>query len=263
MPASPKMSNLTAAALTGLALTLLLAGCGASPTAVKPGATKPDTPALQPIAPPDGADPEAKEALKALREAVPVISTISAKQHGWQYLPDGTFDFCNADIALRRSTKAEPFTLAAYVYNARDKRVERTKMVFDGKSTIRLKTYFLGFLAVKATLAYNDSRLVDPYKRTYRDVSLDQMLSVVMHPEAKTRKMGTFLLRGERLTLVEVRSPAMWKDVGKEIFGLSEKNGMPVYRDTYLKSGKLFRHFDIEGLRLNPKLPSSSFDVDG
>lgn len=262
MPASPKKSLLTATALTGLALTYLLSGCGASPAGVKPAPTKPDTPVLQPVAPPDATDPEAKEALKALREAVPVVNTIAGKQHSWQYLPDNTFDYCKADIALKRSAKTEPFTLAAYVFDAKDKRVERTKMVFDGKSSIRLKTYFLGFLAVKATIAYNDPRIVDPYKRTFRDTSLDQMLAVVMHPDAKTRKMGTFMLRGERLTLVEVKSPAMWKDVSKEIFGLSEKNGMPIYRDTYLKSGKLFRHFDIEGLKLNPKLAPSNFDVD-
>lgn len=260
MPASPTKAILSVAVLSGLALSSVLVGCGASPAGVKPGPTKPDTPVLQPIAPPDGSDPEGKEALKALREAVPVVNTISGKQHSWQYLPDGKFDYCKADIALRRTGRSEPFTLAAYVFDAKDERVKRTKMVFDGKSSIRLKTYFLGFLAVKATLAYDDPRLVDPYKRTFRDTSLDQMLAVVMHPEARTRKMGTFMLRGERLTLVEIQSPAMWKDVSKEVFGLSERNGMPIYRDTYLKSGKLFRHFDIENLKLNPRLSPRIFD---
>lgn len=260
MPASSKKSTLTAVLLASVALSTVLPGCGASPTGVKPRPTKPDTPVLQPIAPPDASDPEAKEALKALRDAVPVVNTISGKQHSWQYLPDGKFDYCKADIALRRRNQAEPFTLAAYVFDAKDDRVKRTKMVFDGKSSIRLKTYFLGFLAVKATIAYNDPRIVDPYKRTFRDTSLDQMLAVVTHPEARTRKMGTFMLRGERLTLVEVKSPAMWKDVSREVFGLSEKNGMPVYRDTYLKSGKLFRHFDIENLKLNPRVSPATFD---
>ncbi len=251
------------ASLIGLAAIMGSVGCGSAPTSVKPKDPANQQPILQPIAPPTGDDLDGKKALEALKQAVPTTTTIGGKSHSWTVQPDGSRDFCHATMSLKRSSIREPFILAAYVTEAKDKRVERTKMVYDGRESIRLKTYFLGFLAVKVTLPYNDSRLIDLYKRTFKDTRIEQMLDVVMHPGAKTKKIGTFELRGERLDLVEIVSPAMWKDVSKEVFGLSQKNGMPIYRDTYNKSGKLFRHFDIEGLRLNPKFPPGEFSVDG
>jgi len=251
------------ASLAGLAVILgTVVGCGSSPTAVKPKQDIPQQPILQPIAPPSGDDLDGKKSLDALRKAVPSTMAVGGKTHSWQINPDGARDYSSSTMALKRPNNREPFQMAAYVVEAKDKRVERTKALYDGRETVRLKTYFLGFLAVKVTLAYNDSRLVDPYKRTFKDTKLEQMVDVILHPEAKTRKIGTFDLRGERLDLVEVVSPAMWKDVSKEVFGLSQKNGMPIYRDTYNKSGKLFRHFDIEGLRMNPAFPPAEFSLD-
>jgi len=248
------------AGLSGLTLALLLGGCGAAPTAVVP---KSETPVLKPIAPPAADDQDGQKVLTTLKTQAPSVLTLAAKSHSWQILPDGTKDYNAADMWIRRPNSRTPFELAAYISQARDKRVERTKMVFDGVRNVKLKTYFLGFLAVRVTLPVDDSRIVDKYHRSLKDTSLDQMLNVVLDPGARTRKIGTFELRGERLQLVEVRSPTSWPDVSKEIYGMSEKTGMPIYRDSYNKAGKVFRHFDVEGLRIGVHFAPGDFSTDG
>jgi hypothetical protein len=254
--------RLVSAALA-LVVAIAATGCGSAPTgAKKPTDGLPEQPVLKPIAPPSSDDLDDKKAIEFLKEQAPTVNTLKARAHTWQKVPDGTLDYCNSDYFVKRSGPNDPYQFAAYVHDAKDKRTIKTKLIFDGRSTIRLRTFFLGFVAVKATLPVNDSRLVDPYGRTMKDSSLDQMLGVLLHPEAKTKKVGAFSLRGEGLQLIEIQSPNMWKDVSKEIFGISDRTGMPIYRDTYNKAGKVFKHMDIENLQVRVKFSGSEFTLD-
>lgn len=243
------------------ALLLGLTGCGSASTTVAPPKGE-ETPVLKPVTPPDQGDPEGKEIIARFKAKVPLTKTVTGTGHSWQVNPDGERDYCVSRMSLKHGSVNEPFTMAAKVTEAKDKKVVGTKVIYNGRDQIRIKTFVFGFLAVKATIAVDDPRIVDKYKRSFKDTSLDQWLAVLNDPNAKTKVIGGFSLRGEPLDLLEVKSKVSWKDVSKEIFGVSKRSDMPIYRDSYNLAGKVFKHIDMEGLKTNVSFGSSEFELD-
>lgn len=237
------------------ALTLVLAACGAQPAAL------PKLPPVKPIGPaptlpaPDQAT--VKALLARVQAAADGTRNFTATAYTKMRTPKGTTDHNLAKISWRR-----PGTMSATVLDAGIAKKKSTKLIFDGKREVRVRTYFFGFIPLKITLDVEDARLVDGYKRSLRDTSTERLLETLLHPQAEVRPLGEGVSAGEPIDLVEVRSPLRWKGVEKDVFGISRRISLPVMRDAYDGAGRVMFHLEMREMKPNVTIPSSEWTVE-
>jgi hypothetical protein len=235
---------------------LLLAACGkATPT------TPASLPPVQPIGVTPSAAPADDAALKALlarvQAAADATRNFSATAYTKMRTPTGGTDHNLAKIHWKR-----PGTMAATVLDAGVAKKKSTKLVFDGKHEVRVRTYFFGFIPLKITLDVEDPRLVDGYKRSLRDTSTERLLETLLHPQAEARLLGAGVSHGEDVDYVEVRSPLRWKGVDKDVFGISRRISLPVMRDAIDGAGRVIFHLEMREMTPNTTIPASEWTVD-
>lgn len=237
------------------ALTALLAACGATPTPT------PKPPAIRPVAPaPTLAAPDqaaVRELLARVQAAADGVRNFTATAYTKMRTPKGGIDHNLAKICWRRSGH-----MAATVLDAGIAKKKSTKLIFDGKHEVRVRTYFFGILPLKLTLDVEDPRLVDGYERSLRDTSTERLLETLLHPQAVVRPLGEAISHGEPVDLVEVRSPLRWKGVEKDVFGISRRISLPVMRDAYDAAGRVVFHMEMRDMKPNVTIPASEWTVD-
>lgn len=237
------------------ALALMLAACGTKPAAL------PELPAVRPLGPAPALPAPDQEATRALLARVQAASdgtrNFSATAYTKMRTPAGGTDHNLAKIAWRR-----PGYMSATVLDAGIAKKKSTKLIFDGKHEVRVRTYFFGFIPLKITLDVEDPRLVDGYKRSLRDTSTERLLETLLHPEAEVRPLGEAVSAGEPVDLVEVRSPLHWKGVDKDVFGISRRISLPVMRDAYDGNGRVIFHLEMRNMRTNVTIPAAEWTVD-
>lgn len=236
------------------ALALSVAACGATDVPLAPDFPEP-VPSDQPPTAPTDAD--TRTILATVAQAVAQTRTWRATAHSEVIGPDGSRDFNVSRITYQR-----PGMAAATILDAREKRKIGTRLVFDGAKSVALKTYFFGFLPIKVTLDVNDGRLLDSYKRSLKDTSTEQFVGVLLHPEAQVKRIGRYMMDGEPVELMDVRSPASWKELSREVIGVSHRLLIPVYRDCYdAKNTRIF-HLELKGMRTNFPVTKKDFSLD-
>lgn len=255
--AGRKGTQLTRAAL--IACALVLAACGAKPAGL------PKLPPVAPIVPvtPTGSAtaPGVDDAVAAMRARVQAaterVTNFQATAHTKMRAPSGSTAFNTAKVFWRRTG-----TMAATVVAAESEKKVGTKLIFDGKSSVKVRTYFFGFIPLKITLDVEDSRLVDGYKRSLKDTSTERLLETLLHPQAQIISLGDAMAVGEAVELYEVRSPLRWKGMEKDIFGVSKRLDLPIIRDAYDGAGKLLFHMEMRQMRTNVTIPAVEWTLD-
>lgn len=243
--------------LTGavLAFGVLVAGCGLT---VPTGEELPDpVPTLEPVAPPNPVADDARAIVERVRERSNATRNWAAVAHTEVIGPNGKRDYNVSRMAFKR-----PGTTAACLMDAANKKKTGTKLVFDGEREVAIKTFFFGILPIRITLPVTDDRLLDAYKRSLRDTHANQFMAVILHPQAEVRRLGTFSMKGEALDLLEFRSPASWKDLSREVIGVSRRTGLPVYRDCFDKRNRRIFHMELHEMRTNVAFSSTEFSLD-
>ena len=139
------------------ALVSLLAACGAKPVAT------PKLPPVKPVGVAPSLAPTEDAAVRALLDRVRAASAgvrnFTATAYTKMRTPAGGTDHNLAKISWRRSG-----TMSATVLDAGVAKKKSTKLIFDGKREVRVRTYFFGFLPLTITLDVEDPRLVDGYQ---------------------------------------------------------------------------------------------------
>lgn len=256
---------MTASILTGwrkvaiaIAASALLGACGANGAGWRSDAvrhTEAPVPPLPSLAPDQ--EESAKRMLAEVAQTADESTGFLALAYTELLQPDGTRDHNTARIAYRRGGE-----MAATVLAAQIKKKEGTKLIFDGKSEVRVRTYFFGFLPIKLTLPVDDPRLVDVYKRTLKDTSTDALLDALLHPRAVVRPLGEGRAAGEAVDLFEVVSPLRWDKIQREVFGISRRVKLPILRDSFDHKGRLLFHLEMRNMRANVKVPAAEFTLD-
>lgn len=253
MPRGERIGRARGVAIAALAL--LLAACGTKPVAT------PKLPPVKPVGVAPSLAPSEEATVRALLDRVRAASTgvrnFTATAYTKMRTPAGGTDHNLAKISWRR-----PGTMSATVLDAGVAKKKSTKLIFDGKREVRVRTYFFGFLPLKITLDVEDPRLVDGYQRSLRDTSTERLLETLLHPEAVVRAVGEGVSHGEPVDLVEVRSPLRWKGVDKDVFGISRRIDLPVMRDAYDGAGRVIFHLEMRDMKPNVTIPSGEWTVD-
>lgn len=247
-------SQLTRGALVAAAL--LLAACGAKPDGL---AKLPPVKPIPVVATGGGpSEPGEVQAMRARVQAACVrTNNFAAEAYTKMRTPSGGKAFNLAKCFWRRSG-----TMAATVVDAESEKKVGTKLIFDGKHSVRVRTYFFGFIPLKITLEVDDPRLVDGYKRTLKDTSTERMLETLLDPAAEVRPLGVGEAAGEPVDLFEVRSNLRWKGCDKDVFGVSKRLDLPIMRDAYDGAGKLIFHMEMRQMRTNVTIPAAEWTVD-
>jgi hypothetical protein len=226
-----------------------LAGCGAPPDAP----LKPD-PTPVPVATPDAREATARDVLAVVQQAVDHTQTWTGSARTDNIAPDGDRDYNVVTLCYKR-----PGICAATVTASRDSRKVGTRMVYDGNRTVAIKTYLFGFFPVRATLDVQDDRLLDGYKRSLRDTSTEQLLGVLLDPQAQCVDRGIYQVAGENVELLDLRSSHSWKEVSHEVIGISHRTRLPILRDVYDQRDKVVFHMEITGMKTNVSFPPREF----
>lgn len=236
------------------ALSLALAACGVTDAPLAPEFPEPVPTDLTPPAPTDA---DIRPILAAVAREVAQTRNWRAVAHSEVIGPDGSRDFNVSRITYQR-----PGMAAATILDARERRKIGTRLVFDGASKVALKTYFFGFLPIQVTLDVNDGRLLDSYKRSLKDTSTEQFVGVLLHPQAQVKRVGRYMMDGEAVELMDVRSPASWKELSREVIGISHRLLIPVYRDCYNQRNERIFHLELKGMRTNIPTTKKDFSLD-
>lgn len=136
-----------------------------------------------------------------------------------------------------------------------------TKLNWDGKSKVKIKTKFVGFW-VNVDLDVNDDRLKDDAGYKISETSLPKLYATLLHPQAQVRFLDEApSAEGAPMARLEVISPVRLKPATHEIYGIRLSDGAPVLREMY-KGQKLFYRIAMEKLQINANLPTSALSVD-
>lgn len=236
------------------ALALSVGACGTPDVPLVPDFPEPVPGNEPPSAPTDG---DTRAILAAVAQQVARTSNWRATAHSEVIGPDGSRDFNVSRITYQR-----PGMAAATILDARERRKIGTRLVYDGARSVALKTYFFGFLPIRVTLDVNDDRLLDAYKRSLKDTSTEQFVGVLLHPEAQVKRIGRFMMDNEAVELMDVRSPASWKELSREVIGISHRLLIPVYRDCYNQRNERIFHLELKGMRVNLPVTKKDFTLD-
>lgn len=247
-------SNRTILGALLVALGVTVGACGTGQTPIAPDFPEP---APSDIAPPAPTDGDVRPILGVVAEQVALTRNWRAEAHSEVIAPDGSRDFNVSRITYQR-----PGMAAATLLDAREKRKIGTRLVYDGAETVALKTYFFGFLPIKVSLSVTDDRLLDAYKRSLKDTSTEQFVGVLLHPQAQVRRLGRYMMGDEPVELMEVRSPASWKGLSREVIGISHRLVIPVYRDCYNERNQRIFHLELKGMRTNLPITAKDFSLD-
>lgn len=248
--------QLMGAALAAAAL--LSTACGKdAPAGVKP--PKPVVPlaSAAPSQPAAGADPRVAEMRVAVQAASDAVRNFQAIAHTKMRTAAGASAFNTAKVFWRRQG-----TMACTVTAAESEKKVGTKLIFDGDHSVKVRTYFFGFIPLKITLDVEDPRLVDSSKRSLKDTSTERMLETLLHPQAQVVPLGDGEAVGEAIALYEVRSPLKWKGMEKDVFGVSKRLNLPIVRDAYDASGKILFHMEMRQMRTNVTIPAAEWTLD-
>jgi len=166
----------------------------------------------------------------------------------------GAKDWTRSRVSFRR-----PGTIAAQVLEARDAKFVNTRLVYSGGDTLRLRTYFFGWIPLTLDFPVVDPRLLDAYKRSFKDTQTRQWFDVMLHPQVQAAWLGEGMSGSVVVDYLEVRSPASWSGVGREVFGIARHSHLPVVRDVYDARQRRMLHVELQGMRINPALDSQVF----
>lgn len=248
--ASRMNRTIVGALLVALGLTVTACGTAETPLA-------PDFPEPTDITPPAPTDGDARPILAVVAQQVAQTRNWRAEAHSEVIAPDGSRDFNVSRITYQR-----PGMAAATILDAKERRKIGTRLVYDGAETVALKTYFFGFLPIQVTLGVTDSRLLDAYKRSLKDTSTDQFVGVLLHPQAQVKRLGRYMMGDEPVELMDVRSPASWKGLSREVIGISHRLVIPVYRDCYNERDQRIFHLELKGMRINLPVTAKDFTLN-
>lgn len=213
-------------------------------------------PTLQPVSPPASPTDDAREIIEFVRRQSAATQNWTANARTEVSGPNGKHDHNASRVSYRR-----PGTTAAVLKDAYNKKKIGTKLVFNDRE-VAIRTYFFGIIPIKLTLPITDERLLDAYGRSLKETSTDQFLAVILDPRSQVRRIGSFRLGNEELELLEFRSPASWKDLSREVIGISRRTGLPVYRDCFDKQNRRIFHMELHDMRTNVGFGSKEFTLD-
>lgn len=239
---------------TLLAIGLLLAGCGMeSPVSELPPTP---SPTLQPVSPPASPNDDAREIVEWVRRQSAATQNWTANARTEVSGPGTKRDYNVSRVSFKR-----PGTTAAVLKGSANGKKIGTKLIYNDRE-VAIRTYFFGIIPIKLTLPITDERLLDAYGRSLRDTSTDQIMAVILDPRSQARRVGSFRLGNEDLELLEFRSPVSWKDVSREVIGISRRTGLPIYRDCYDKQNRRIFHVELHDMRTNVGFGSKEFTLD-
>lgn len=243
-------------------VSMLLTGCGHSPTApglpprTAPSATLQPTPVVPQGTPAASTDAIARAVVAEVARTKITTKTWAAKCYTETDGKDGARTWNLTECHFR-----SPVTMHAKVVDSKDGRSLNTELLYHGGDDVDLKTYFFGFLAIRITLPVNDSRLTDPNHRTLKDTQTLQLMNVILHPQARVTYLGTSTVKGEAVDLIDVVSPASWSDVSHEVVGVSKRLGVPLSREVFGKQNQRVFFLQLENMRVNPPAGADDFSL--
>lgn len=245
-----RLRGITWLALAGC---MILAACGTSaPQAVTPPAVNPP---VTPVVPSDSSDADVKKLLSRVFQQSDATRNWTATAYSELVDPQGRKGF-----TLNRTSSKRPEVLAATVLESDDHKKVGTKIVFDGVSQVALRTTFFGFFSIRLKLAVDDKRLLDPYNRSLKDSSTHQLFEVLRR--GQTKRLGLSSMGGENVEMLEVRSPASWPGISREVIGISARLGLPVYRGCYDERNRRIFCLELRDMKTNVTFSSREFTLD-
>lgn len=173
--------------------------------------------------------------------------------------------FFRTDAGVTSSMKSryrfrKPYQTSLEILEASDGGTVGTKLVWNGGSTVSVKTKLLGFW-LKTSLGITDSRIADARGYRINETSLDQLFATLLHPQAKHELLSEGMLKGRQVAILRLDSPMKLRGVTHEVFGIYTDNFVPAFRELYGGNTLLMR-LQIENARLNPTMESNAFTLD-
>lgn len=118
---------------------------------------------------------------------------------------------------------------------------EGTKLVWHGDDPkVQLRTRFFG-LPVTLQVPYQDPRLAGARGDDLMDLSVNRAVEIARHPACQVEAIGPGSWQGQRLQLVKLKSPRLLRGVTHEILGLDEVHHLPLIREMYEGSRRVYR----------------------
>ena len=128
-----------------------------------------------------------------------------------------------------------------------------TQLLWSGGEDCKVKP---GYLPFPVSIKMSDDRLLSKNGWKISETEVNSILKVLLDPSSRLKGLGPQAFDGKQLQMVELVSPLTPKGGAREVIGIDPATNLPGVRMIYNASGKLIYRLTIKQLKL--KTPSSA-----